>query len=194
MPAWLQIRAANNPINNRAARCLITKHKTSTIADLIRTSARIRERENDHRPINFCNCRPCRDDHNRDCTHPHKCAKEAMTRLLASTPLWNPLDPRAKHNKLSLTHQRKEQNRRAREQNGTITFNPSLTTKDNISECFRVFTDPPKISRIPAQRARNDQVNARHNKVTAYTDGACLNNGKENARCGGGVWFRPSDP
>ena len=31
-------------------------------------------------------------------------------------------------------------------------------------------------------------------EITIYTDGACLNNGKKNARCGSGVWFGNEDP
>jgi ribonuclease HI len=36
-------------------------------------------------------------------------------------------------------------------------------------------------------------TNRRHNKITVYTDGACYNNGKQNAKCRGGVWFGPND-
>ncbi|KAI0302476.1 ribonuclease H-like protein, partial [Russula brevipes] len=30
--------------------------------------------------------------------------------------------------------------------------------------------------------------------ITVYTDGACLDNGKANARCGSGIWFGKNDP
>ncbi|KAH9022517.1 ribonuclease H-like protein, partial [Lactarius deliciosus] len=30
--------------------------------------------------------------------------------------------------------------------------------------------------------------------ITIYTDGACFNNGKANARCGSGIWVNPEDP
>ena len=42
LPAWHHLGSENRPINNNAARCLIHKHGTKTIADLIRASARLR--------------------------------------------------------------------------------------------------------------------------------------------------------
>jgi hypothetical protein len=56
MPAWLQIGSRPNLINNRVANCLLKKHKVKMIADLMKTSTRIRENKNDHRQINFCTC------------------------------------------------------------------------------------------------------------------------------------------
>jgi ribonuclease HI len=34
----------------------------------------------------------------------------------------------------------------------------------------------------------------RYRDISIYTDGACYNNGKLNARCGSGIWFAPNDP
>lgn len=52
-----------------------------------------------------------------------------------------------------------------------IVFDLTLTSKDDISECFRVFTDPDKIPAIPAVRER-------HPLTQVYTDGTCMNNEK----------------
>jgi hypothetical protein len=41
LPAWFQVGAKNQAINNRAAKCLLHKHKATTIADLMKMSARI---------------------------------------------------------------------------------------------------------------------------------------------------------
>lgn len=106
----------------------------------------------------------------------------------------NPLYQGNGHDNLSLTKRRKDQNRKAIEEEGTITFDPTITSKNDITECFRIFTDPQRSSRYPAQRLRDDRTSNRHDTVRVYTDGACINNGKENARCGGGVWFGPEDP
>ena len=76
------------------------------------------------------------------------------------------------------------------EENPAITFNPSVTEKAGISDCFRIFVDPCKITNEPATRqppARGLQ--SRMKSITLYTDGSCLNNGKENATSGSGVWF-----
>ena len=196
LPAWFQIGTDHWGINNKSARCLLNKHKARTIADLMKTSARIRENTNPptHRPTNYCRCQACTNDNEKECTHPHDCATEALARIKKTLPKHNPLDPRDGRDNLSLTKRRKDQNKRAREVNGTIIFDPSITTKDDLSECFRVFTDPQRTTRNPAQRIPNDEVNNRHDEIKTYTDGSCMNNGKENDRCGGGIWFGLNDP
>ena len=58
LPAWYHVALETRPINNNAARCLIHKHGTRTIADLLRASTCLRtpEQNNPHRPSNFCRC------------------------------------------------------------------------------------------------------------------------------------------
>jgi ribonuclease HI len=196
LPAWFQVGADHWAINNRSAKCLLNKHKAKTIADLMKVSARIRDNTNPlvHRPTNYCNCPACADDQRKDCTHSHDCATEALARINRTLPKLNPLGPGIRHDNLSLTNRRKNQNRKAREENGKITFDPSITTKDDISECFRVFTDPQRSTRHPAQRPQNNGANNRHEEMTVYTDGSCTDNGKENAKSGGGAWFGQNDP
>ena len=71
-----------------------------------------------------------------------------------------------------------------------ILFDPSVTEKKDLSECFRVFTDPKKIKNIPAIRdPRPEGVTMDNEEITVYTDGSCLNNGKLNAKCRGGIWL-----
>ena len=45
-----------------------------------------------------------------------------------------------------------------------------------------------------ARRHRHRGPTPRCEIVTVYTDGACINNGKKNSRCGSGVWFGQDDP
>ena len=40
----------------------------------------------------------------------------------------------------------------------------------------------------------DDHTRERHQEIKVYTDGACMDNGKANARCRAGVWFGPEDP
>jgi hypothetical protein len=75
-----------------------------------------------------------------------------------------------------------------------IVFDLTLTSKDDISECFRVFTNPDKMAAIPAHRFIDNGTRERHPVTQVYTDDACMNNGKPDARCGAGVWFGPDDP
>ncbi|KAI0264085.1 hypothetical protein BGY98DRAFT_902249, partial [Russula aff. rugulosa BPL654] len=153
LPAWYHIGSEPRPIRNNAARCLITKHNTITIADLVQVSARLRNtgRENPHRPTNFCRCRDCCDDQEKQCWTPHECAKEALTRINLTFPKLNPL-LQDRHGNLSLTPNRKHRNRTAKENKEAILFDPSITSKNHLGECFRAFTDTERISRNPAQR------------------------------------------
>jgi len=93
----------------------------------------------------------------------------------------NPLGPNDWHGNLSLMSLRKRMNLLARSNNNAILFDPSITSKNNLSECFRIFTDPTKRSRNPGQRRVMPGVAMRHPKTEIHTDGASMNNGKMNA-------------
>ena len=110
----------------------------------MKTTARIRDNigHPNHHPTNYCNCPACKEDYEKDCTHPHDCATEAMARIHTTTPKTNPLYPDGGHNNLSLIKRRKEQNRKAKEENRKIPFDPTMISKSDIAECFRVFTNP----------------------------------------------------
>jgi ribonuclease HI len=66
-----------------------------------------------------------------------------------------------------------------------------MTNKDDLSECFQIFTDPSRISNRPARRVEPRETRLRLQEITAYTIGACINNGKESTQCGAGIWFGP---
>ena len=90
---------------------------------------------------------------------------------------------------LSLTHRRKEKNATAIIESRDITFNPSVTIKSNLADCFRIMVDPEKVSNIPAERQPPPRgTTIPDEEITVYTDGSCMNNGKLNAKCGAGIW------
>lgn len=109
-------------------------------------------------------------------------------------PKLNPLHQINYHGNLSLTPAQKNQNCIAKENNEAILFDPLITSKNTLADCFRIFTDAERISRNPARCQILDGSNRRHDPIVIYTDGACYNNGKQNARCRGGIWFGPNDP
>ena len=57
--------------------------------------------------------------------------------------------------------------------------------------CFRIFTDPKRLAQRPVRRRHAPGTTLQNQTITVYTDGACFNNGKENAYCGSGIWVRP---
>ena len=195
LPAWYHINAQPRPLTNAASKCLLYRHKAARVTDLMNISARIRNQNPDspHSPTHLCDCEDCSRDKADGCKDPNACAEEAQARLRLIAPKMNPLLPRGNHGNLSLTKRRKARNEAAKLTQGGILFDPSITSKDNLAECFRIFTDPNRIANIPAERLEPYGTNLRLREITAYTDGACINNGKANARCGSGVWFGPND-
>ena len=110
-------------------------------------------------------------------------------------PKYNPLMLEHHDGKLSLTPNRKAKNREARrKEEGEVTFDPTITCKDRIAECFRVFTDPTKLSRNPASRHQQRGRNLTYLEMKVYTDGSCENNGKLNAESGSGIWVETNHP
>jgi ribonuclease HI len=192
IPAWYHPYADNLPITTRPARCLLRSHTVSTVADLIRTSARLHDhRLIPHIPDPQCPCNDCVHDRQDGCQNPHACATEALNRTHHIAPKFNPLAAGYTHDNLSLTVSRKAANERARATNGAIRFDPSLTCKNELAECFRVFTTTTRTPAIPACRIHTQGAALRHRGITIYTDGACFNNGKQNAHSGSGVWHGP---
>jgi len=79
------------------------------------------------------------------CSNPHKCTTEALARLNLIPPKHNPTKQEPLDG-MSLTRTWKLRNDRARQCDREITFDPSITCKDNLAECFRIFTDPDRYS------------------------------------------------
>ena len=196
LPAWYHIVSNNHLITNSASKCLLSKHQATTIGDFLRISSRIRMNNAPirHTESAVCLCSDCINDRISGCKNPHRCAGEALARIHTTYPKMNPLRLGDPHDNLSLTNRRSARNEIERERKGEILFDPSITSKNHLSEVFHIFTDPSRITTIPAQRYYTQGVTPRGRLVTAYTDGACVNNGKLNARCGSGVYFGPDDP
>lgn len=82
-----------------------------------------------------------------------------LLRIQHILPKWNPITPGDIHDNLTLTKQCKERNQIAKANNGEIIFDPSVTCKDNLAKCFRIFTDPKRITNILAKRLQGHRAN-----------------------------------
>ena len=135
LPAWYHLSAEQKPIASAIAKCLLQKHDITRVADLLKTSARLRHptRHPTHRKNRNCTCQECASDRTLGCSNPHKCAKEALTRLKLIPPKHNPMRQELPDG-LSLTRTRKHQNERARQNDGEITFDPATTCRENLAE------------------------------------------------------------
>ncbi|KAG2068442.1 hypothetical protein BDR04DRAFT_1024560, partial [Suillus decipiens] len=72
---------------------------------------------------------------------------------------------------------------------GELIFNPSVTIRNSLTDCFCIFIDPSRPIQIPAYRL-HVPLNSRQTNdktLTIFTDGSCTNNGKQNAKCSGGI-------
>ena len=195
LPAWYHPGAAPRSLANVKAKCMLNIHNAKSVADMIILSKKLRARTRNtlHEPSQACICADCARDRLKGCRNPHACAVEAETRLNDLAPKYNPLAIEINDN-LSLTPNRKARNEAARtREDCEIIFDPSITCKDGIEECFRIFTNPDRISPSPAIRQLQRGINLEHINSVVYMDGACMKNGKMNARCGSGVWIEEND-
>ena len=181
-------------MTNTESKCLLNTHETTKVADLIQMSARLRNMPSNPPHLNGlqCICRDCVRDRRKGCRNPHACATEARIRIENIAPKLNPIHPGDNHDNLSLTRTRKQSNENAKQTHGAIIFDPTITCKNDLSECFRIFTNPTQITNIPAKRLQARGTVLRNQQIEVYTDGPCYENGKANAQCGSGIWFGPN--
>jgi len=151
LPAWYHFSAEQKSLNNASAKCLQQKHNITKVADLIRTSACLHHLAQfpTHQKNKNCACQECATNRTLGCKNPHKCTKEALARVHLIPPKHDPTKQEPLDS-MSLTRTWKLINKRARQENGEITFNPSITCKENLAECFRVFLH---LNRNPTQMA-----------------------------------------
>ena len=154
LPAWYHIAANPQPITNVASICLLNKHVIMKVADLIQMTNRLRDPPQNppHLYGPHCICRDCVRDRQKGCKNPHACTTEAQTRIEGIASKLNPMHPGDNHNDLSLTRTRKTNNEIARNNHGAIMFDPTITCKKDLSECFRIFTNPERLTNSPAKR------------------------------------------
>ena len=96
-----------------------------------------------------------------------------------------------------LMHHRVEKNEsHHKKREGEIIFDPSVMLRTSLADGFRIFTDPTKLTHIPATQLTNPQrgVTMANEAIVVYTDGSCMNNGKENTKSGAGIWIAENHP
>ena len=138
-----------------------------------------------------CACDYCKNDRlNHGCQAPNKCYKMTKCLLEQIQPKWHP-NNQPQEDGLTHTQNRQQTNAVAIRDNNEILFNPSLTSDDDLSHNFRIFTEPNSSCVDPAYR-KQQPINLPEEDVTVYTDGSCLENGTDEARSGSGVWYGPN--
>ena len=104
-------------------------------------------------------CRYCRRDRYHGCKNPHHRASLAreitgsLDHVIDSLTLTH---ARQKTYGQTLTHQRQQKNTQAVVAKGALLlFDPSVTTRTSLDDCFHVFTDPIALSIEPACGLQN---------------------------------------
>jgi ribonuclease HI/exonuclease III len=185
MPIWYHIhsdQSARRLYKSKTAKCLRKKHNMRLVRDAIRALETTGE---DHVPRNNCTCEACkslRAEHG--CTHTHECINLMATLVSKILPKWNP--------------------KTVDSPNPAVTVNEELTLEAgetvvskvdpecNLREVITIFNEDPLTQQTtpvtPLMREGEPQT------VMVWTDGACINNGRENAAAGSGIWYSEDDP
>ncbi|KAG1747279.1 hypothetical protein EDD22DRAFT_761991, partial [Suillus occidentalis] len=138
MPAWCHLGAPPKTYHKTKDKCLHSIHKVESVKDLREMTARLTNHDR-HNTTATCTCNECVEDRLIGCNNPDKCAQTAQHILDNLNPLFNP-NTSPKKDGLTLTHRRLEKNSQMRtRQRGEILFDPSITSKNHLSECFRIF-------------------------------------------------------
>ena len=190
MPVWFHLGAPPRAYHKLRDKCLKLRHKVGRVKNL-RSLAKRLNPDSPHQADGSWPCSECEKDRERGCKNPHKCAVTATALVAGLAQKLNPAIPRQKDG-LSLTHHRLEKNVRANIKRGDeVIFNPSVTTRTSLADCFRVFTTLP-YSDLPANHP--PPSDAPQNQLTVFTNGSCVNNGLLDAKCGAGVWVGDQHP
>ena len=190
LPAWFHMGTPLPTYHKVKDSCLKQVHKISKVKNLMKLYKWIRQDDSGHIPWCNCKCAGCEEDRSRGCKDPHKCASMAEAIIIKLSQKFNPTASTRKDG-LTLTHRRLEKNARASVENGDeLIFNPSVTTKNNLSDCFRVFAPKP----TPALLMLRPPPDSNPAPLTMFTDGSCLHNGQHNAISRAGVWVADGHP
>ena len=161
LPAWQHLGVDKEIPQNPRAACLVKTHNSTQVKDLLKIAEWLDNLlpEGTHFPVLTCHCDKCSEDRAKGCKNPQCCTVKARNRL---NKISLKLDPNRQsyRDNLSLMHRRKEKNASAIIKGGDITFDPSITVKSDLTDCFRIMVDLAKVSNLPAERQPPTQRHA----------------------------------
>ncbi|KAJ3858590.1 hypothetical protein EV359DRAFT_52058 [Lentinula novae-zelandiae] len=179
MPIWLhsESKEIKRQHNNNVCRCLRKNHDVKTVGDAEKIAKLTHTTRHTNR--RNCACTSCRNiRQNTECTHPNRCYDKAQELLNLLPAKWNP------NSRLPEDYEPEELDP-AGYRDGK-TFDWRITTKGNLANTFRIFTNREKNTNLPD--TERTQINVGPT-IEAYTDGLCIHNGTNDAIAGAGVYF-----
>ncbi|KAH7879295.1 uncharacterized protein C8R40DRAFT_1036448, partial [Lentinula edodes] len=179
MPIWLhsESKEIKRQHNNNVCKCLRKNHDVKTVGDAEKIAKLTHTTRHTNR--RNCACTSCRNiRQNTGCTHPNRCYDKAQELLNLLPAKWNP------NSRLPEDYEPEELDP-AGYRDGK-TFDWRITTKGNLANAFRIFTNREKNTSLPD--TERTQINIGPT-IEAYTDGSCIHNGTNDAIAGAGVYF-----
>lgn len=186
MPLWYHTKAA--PVARRlyqkkAAKCLRRTHGIRLVQDATNLLAWV---GGDHTQAPDCRCGLCSELRTSlKCTHPIDCITMAADLLSKINLEWNPAGP-------EVEAESRPNDREGGDETEGILVQKETTVTD-LRDMITIFREPEEANRAH-HIAPGVGPLIRLGTTTVYTDGACLNNGSEDAQAGCGVWYGKNDP
>ena len=190
LPIWYHVhssQSARKLYKTKTAKCLRKKHNIKIVRDAMLLLGKVSE---SHETKRNCTCETCNALRREQvkCPHPHECIELTATLINKINPEW---DPRNKDAPPPTAH---SQTTTGLEE-GEIIISKTPPTTD-LKDAITIFNTahPPQYS--PPHLPTSDRGNGTEptDTITVYTDGACINNGRENAAAGSGTWYGENDP
>ena len=186
LPIWYHIRSESSVrrlYRTKTAKCLRKKHGIRLVRDALRILENVEE---EHRPAPNCTCESCKNMRSTNkCPHPSKCTQLTAKLLRKIYPKWNPIDnlDMAQDDMPDETQQPPTTEERTFERR-----DPPTSLKNSITIFGGI-----KNHRPAPRNGTPRNTSPPQGQTTVYTDGACQNNGDENASAGLGVWYGTND-
>ena len=182
MPMWMhgeaneRLRRLNH---SRASKCLQDNHALCKVGDAEQIAKGLEDPN--HKARRNCACAACKAARRTSaCSNPHACFTRANELLNLLPEKWDPR--RAQPQDTEKPPQRSRPQLGDEEGDEWTPFNAAITTKGDLSDIFRVFTEGPTTNEVYHRpRPTGDAVD-----IVIATDGSCLNNGQGNAIAGAG--------
>ncbi|EIW58327.1 uncharacterized protein TRAVEDRAFT_124116, partial [Trametes versicolor FP-101664 SS1] len=182
MPMWDHNQTERKRMGRLSAKsvttiCMKRNHGLRTVGDFEGLAKALENPA--HKPTMRCVCTDCEAQVTQSrCANPHRCYIRAKQILDLLPPKWDPRKEQPEDYEDEDDAWAKELGIEAE------VVDRRVTTKGQLSETFRVFTDGRPLSRTPPSLILQRTSEFK----TIGTDGSCSQNGDANARAGAGVY------
>ena len=185
LPIWYHVHSAPSVrklYRTKVARCLRNKHDVKLVRDATNLLEATPE-NHEHRV--GCTCQHCETMRRiNKCSHPHECIRLTATLIEKINPKWNPYTANS-----TPTGPNPEGANEPMSERTTFDRNNETT---HLNEAITIFKSSMREYGSATRTAPQNHAQQTQ-ETTVYTDGACINNGDEDAAAGLGVWYGEED-